>query len=142
MSYYTIDFHTLADTCYWNEPTLVANFLKGRNATLKDKIYSCLILSCLYQLMERATHLDKQFELLAPLGAMTTILLNLSLLNSSSLQNPFWDRSPCNWEASTFHLLNAKATFGIDFACTAVLLATAHISLTVSILPSLIGLGQ
>lgn len=33
-----LEFHTLATSCDWNEPALVAQFLEGLNAEIKDEV--------------------------------------------------------------------------------------------------------
>ncbi len=38
---FAIEFRTLATTCEWNEPALVARFLEGLNIDLKHEIYAC-----------------------------------------------------------------------------------------------------
>ncbi len=37
---FAIEFRTLATTCEWNEPALVARFLEGLNMDLKEEIYA------------------------------------------------------------------------------------------------------
>ncbi len=37
---FAIEFRTLATTCEWNEPALVACFLEGLNMDLKEEIYA------------------------------------------------------------------------------------------------------
>lgn len=37
---YVIKFRTLAATCEWDEPALLACFLEGLNSDLKDDIYA------------------------------------------------------------------------------------------------------
>lgn len=38
---YSIEFRTLATSCDWNEPALVARFLEGLNADIKDEVLAC-----------------------------------------------------------------------------------------------------
>ncbi len=59
---FAIEFRTLATTCEWNEPALVARFLEGLNMDLKEEIYARGPPTQLDQLIELGIRLDKCFE--------------------------------------------------------------------------------
>lgn len=60
---YAIELRTLAATCEWNEPALLASFLEGLNSDLNDEIYTRDFPASLDQLVELAIYLDKRVEL-------------------------------------------------------------------------------
>ncbi len=59
---FAIEFRTLATTCEWNEPALVARFLEGLNMDLKEEIYARGPPAQLDQLIELGIRLDRCFE--------------------------------------------------------------------------------
>ncbi len=59
---FTIEFRTLATTCEWNEPALVARFLEGLNIDLREEIYAREPPDQFDQLVELAIRLEKCFE--------------------------------------------------------------------------------
>ncbi len=59
---FAIEFRTLATTCEWNEPALVARFLEGLNIDLKEEIYAREPPAPFDQLVELAIRLEKCFE--------------------------------------------------------------------------------
>ncbi len=60
---FAIEFRTLATTCEWNEPALVARFLEGLSMDLKDEIYARGPPAQLDQLIELGIRLERCFEL-------------------------------------------------------------------------------
>ncbi len=59
---FSIEFRTLATTCEWNEPALVARFLEGLNIDLREEIYAREPPAQFDQLVELAIRLEKCFE--------------------------------------------------------------------------------
>ncbi len=59
---FAIEFRTLATTCEWNEPALVARFLEGLNIDLREEIYACEPPAQFDQLVELAIRVEKCFE--------------------------------------------------------------------------------
>ncbi len=59
---FAIEFRTLATTCEWNEPALVARFLEGLNIDLREEIYAREPPAQFDQLVELAIRLEKCFE--------------------------------------------------------------------------------
>lgn len=60
---FSIEFRTLATTCGWNEPALVARFLEGLNAEVKDEILAREVPSLLDPLIDLAIRVEKRFHL-------------------------------------------------------------------------------
>lgn len=58
---FSIEFRTPATTCGWNKPALVAHFLEGLNADIKNEIFSRKPPAHLDQLISLAIRLDKRF---------------------------------------------------------------------------------
>ncbi len=59
---FAIEFRTLATTCEWNEPALVARFLEGLNIDLREEIYAREPPAQFDQLVELAIRLERCFE--------------------------------------------------------------------------------
>lgn len=60
---YSIEFRTLSTTCGWNEPALVARFLEGLNANVKDEVIARELPTRLDPLIELAIRIEKRFDL-------------------------------------------------------------------------------
>ncbi|KAG1962189.1 retrotransposable element [Pimephales promelas] len=60
---YSIEFRTLAASCDWNEPALLARFLEGLRAEVKDEILSREIPSRVDSLIELAIRIERRFDL-------------------------------------------------------------------------------
>lgn len=60
---FSVEFRTLSTSCEWNEPALVARFLEGLNADLKDEILARDSPSRLDPLIDLAIRTEKRFEL-------------------------------------------------------------------------------
>ncbi len=59
---FAIEFRTLATTCEWNEPALVARFLEGLNIDLREEIYAREPPAQFDQLVELAIRLERCLE--------------------------------------------------------------------------------
>ncbi len=59
---FAIEFRTLATTCEWNEPALVARFLEGLNIDLREEIYAREPPAQFDQSVELAIRLERCFE--------------------------------------------------------------------------------
>jgi hypothetical protein len=59
---FSIEFRTLATTAGWNEPALVARFLEGLNADVKDEIFAREVPSLLDPLIDLAIRIEKRFD--------------------------------------------------------------------------------
>lgn len=60
---YSIEFRTLAASCDWNPPALLARFLEGLCAEVKDEILSREVPSSVDSLIELAIRIEKRFDL-------------------------------------------------------------------------------
>ena len=60
---FSIEFRTLATTCGWNEPALVARFLEGLNTEVRDEILAREVPSRLDPLIDLAIRVEKRFDL-------------------------------------------------------------------------------
>lgn len=59
---FSIEFRTLSASCDWNESALVARFLEGLNADIKDEILAREVPLHLDPLIDMAIRVDKRFE--------------------------------------------------------------------------------
>ncbi len=59
---FAIEFRTVATTCEWNEPALVARFLEGLNIDRREEIYAREPPAQFDQLVELAIRLERCFE--------------------------------------------------------------------------------
>ncbi|KAG1926482.1 retrotransposable element [Pimephales promelas] len=60
---FSIEFRTLSASCDWNEPALVARFLEGLNADIKDEILARETPTRLDPLIDLAIRVEKRFEM-------------------------------------------------------------------------------
>jgi hypothetical protein len=60
---YSIEFRTLAASCDWNEPALLARFLEGLRVDVKDEILSREVPSRVDSLIELAIRIERRFDL-------------------------------------------------------------------------------
>ncbi len=60
---YSIEFRTLSTTCGWNEPALVARFLEGLSANIKDEVIARDLPTRLDPLIELAIRVERRFDL-------------------------------------------------------------------------------
>lgn len=60
---YSIEFRTLAASCDWNPPALLARFLEGLCAEVKDEILSREVPTSVDSLIELAIRIEKRFDL-------------------------------------------------------------------------------
>lgn len=72
---FSIEFRTLATTCGWNEPALVARFLEGLNADIKDEVIAREVPKLLDPLIDLAIRIEKRFDLRRRSRGMETALL-------------------------------------------------------------------
>ncbi|KAG1930238.1 retrotransposable element [Pimephales promelas] len=60
---FSIEFRTLSASCDWNEPALVARFLEGLNADIKDEILARETPTRLDPLIDLAIRVERRFEM-------------------------------------------------------------------------------
>ena len=63
VSDFSVEFRTLATSCGWNEPALVARFIEGLNAEIKDEVLAREVPTRLDPLIDSALRIEKRFEL-------------------------------------------------------------------------------
>ncbi|KAG1952091.1 retrotransposable element [Pimephales promelas] len=60
---FSVEFRTLSTSCGWNEPALVARFIEGLDAEIRDKVLARESPSHLVSLIDLALRVEKRFEL-------------------------------------------------------------------------------
>lgn len=60
---FSVEFRTLSTSCGWNEPALVARFIEGLNADIKDEVLAREVPSRLDPLIDLALRVERRFEL-------------------------------------------------------------------------------
>jgi hypothetical protein len=60
---FSVEFRTLSTSCGWNEPALVARFIEGLNAEIRDEVLAREAPSLLDPLIDLALRVEKRFEL-------------------------------------------------------------------------------
>ncbi|KAG1934059.1 retrotransposable element [Pimephales promelas] len=63
VSDFSVEFRTLATSCGWNEPALVARFTEGLNAEIRDEVLAREVPTSLNLLMDSPLRVEKRFEL-------------------------------------------------------------------------------
>ncbi|KAG1927362.1 retrotransposable element [Pimephales promelas] len=63
VSDFSIEFQTLATTCGWNQPALVARFLEGLSSELREEILIREVPARLDELIQLAIRVEKRFDL-------------------------------------------------------------------------------
>ncbi|KAG1934069.1 retrotransposable element [Pimephales promelas] len=74
VSDFSIEFQTLATTCGWNQPALVARFLEGLNSELREEILIREVPARLDELIQLAIRVEKRFDLRRRARRMESVL--------------------------------------------------------------------
>ncbi|KAG1928800.1 retrotransposable element [Pimephales promelas] len=117
VSDFSIEFQTLATTCGWNQPALVARFLEGLNSELREEILIREVPARLDELIQLAIRVEKRFDLRRRARRMESVLgprLLLVPLYPLRVRIP----SPCSLEVCESPLRNGRGDWLIDFVCT------------------------
>ncbi|KAG1928799.1 hypothetical protein F2P79_023363 [Pimephales promelas] len=74
VSDFSIEFQTLATTCGWNQPALVARFLEGLNSELREEILIREVPARIDELIQLAIRVEKRFDLRRRARRMESVL--------------------------------------------------------------------
>ncbi|KAG1933640.1 retrotransposable element [Pimephales promelas] len=85
---FSIEFRTLSASCDWNEPALVARFLEGLNADIKDEILARETPTRLDPLIDLAIRVERRFEMRRRSRGLERALLTTPVPSSAPSSAP------------------------------------------------------